>query len=227
MIKRFKSKNSSKLLRYRRIFNRFRDFTMVERDAYIANLSLAEQTLAKPRLKSGCIIECGTWRGGMAAGLMMLGGKNRSYYFFDSFRGLPPPGAEDGEEAKHWQENKRGARYFNNCTATLERFMSVIALAGVPQDRVHVHEGWFEHTFPAVTVPPISVLRLDADWYKSTMACLEKFWDTLLPGAAVLLDDYYDWEGCRKAVHSFLARKNTREAIRQTSLGGVSYILKS
>jgi O-methyltransferase len=212
--------------KYERIFRRFSTFSMVGHDAYVANLLLAEQALARTGLHGGCIIECGTWRGGMAAGLMVVGGKKRCYYFFDSFKGLPAAGEEDGDEARRWQMNKLGPRYFDNCSATLEEFRKVISLAWNPQDNVHIHEGWFDLTFPNVTTPPISVLRLDVDWYRSTMMCLDKFWDSLLPGAVILIDDYYDWEGCRKAVHAFLARKHAREAICQSSLGGVSYILK-
>jgi hypothetical protein len=200
---------------------------MVGCDAYVANLWLVDHTLAGTGLGSGCIIECGTWRGGMAAGLMSVGGEGREYFFFDSFRGLPSPGVEDGDEARRWRANKRGPRYFNNCTASLKEFEAVIAKTRIPKDHIHVHEGWFEETFPDALVPPISVLRLDVDWFKSTMICFEKFWDLLLPGAIVLLDDYYDWEGCRKAVHSFLSRTNACEGIRESSFGEVAYIVKS
>src|SRR5580700_6867397 len=103
---------------YHRIFRQFEDFTMVHRDAYIANLHLVCEAFLRTKTASGCVIECGTWRGGMAAGLMLIGGKGRDYYFFDSFQGLPSPGAEDGEGALRWQKNTKGPRYFNNCTAS-------------------------------------------------------------------------------------------------------------
>ncbi len=53
-----------------------------------------------------------------------------------------------------------------------------------------------------------------------------KFWDRLLPGAVVLIDDYDAWEGCRKAVHAFLAARDAPEAIRQSRFGKVAYIVK-
>jgi O-methyltransferase len=214
-------------LRYERIFRRFQSFTMIARDAYIANLLLAEQALSRCAPAEGCIIECGTWRGGMAAGLMVVGGENRTYHFFDSFRGLPLAGEEDGKEARDWQADTHGPRYFNNCSATLDDFKNVIRLARIPQDRVSIHEGWFDVTFPKFVVPPISVLRLDVDWYRATLMCLEHFWTSLLPGAVILIDDYYDWQGCRKAVHAFLAQKHAPEPIRQYPLGGIAYIIKS
>lgn len=213
-------------LDYRSVFRKFRDFTMVEEAAYIANLRLVDEALANPLLDSGCIIECGTWKGGMAAGLVTLCGPTRTFHFFDSFRGLPPPTVEDGEAARLWCQNTTGPRYFNNCLATQQEFMTAIALTQAPTARIHVHGGFFHDTFPTVFVPPIAVLRLDVDWYEPTISCLNKFWSALLPGAIVLLDDYYDWEGCRKAVHCFLSNNSAPEAIFQSCPGSVAYITK-
>ena len=79
---------------------------------------------------------------------------------------------------------------------------------------------------PHVETGPVAVLRLDGDWYKSTMQCLDTFWDRVMPGGLVLIDDYYAWEGCTKAVHAFLAKRKAREAIRQSRLGKVAYIVR-
>lgn len=211
-----------RLLLYARIYSRFREFTKVPRNQYLANLRLADQALARPALAAGCIVECGTWRGGMAAGLAVLGGPGRQYHFFDSFAGLPPVTTRDGEAARRWQ-----AASVDNCAAAREEFERVIAGAAIPPARLHIHAGFFADTFPGVAVPPIAILRLDADWYESTLLCLEKFWDSLLPGALLLLDDYYAWEGCRKAVHAFLARREAAEPIRQSRFGRVAHILKA
>jgi len=216
-----------RFLRYYRLYRKFRPFTMVARDAFVANLYLADRALADPALAAGCVIECGTWRGGMAAALVALCGPRRDYFFFDSFAGLPPATAADGETARRWQADAGGSRYFDNCAATKAEFTAVVARAGAPAARLHVSEGFFADSFPPVTVPPIAILRLDADWYESTMLCLDKFWDSLLPGALVLVDDYYAWEGCRKAVHAFLARRSANEAIHQSRFGKVGYLRKS
>ena len=215
---------AAKLLKYYRTYNKFRPFTMICRETYIANLYLVERALANDALDSGCIIECGTWRGGMSAGLVTIGGPKRDYYFFDSFEGLPPVSARDGDDARRWQAN---ATNFCNCAATRDEFIGVVSRARPPADRLHVHEGFFRTTFPDVIVPPIAILRLDADWYDSTILCLEKFWNGLLPGALVLIDDYYAFEGCRRAVHRFLADRDVPEAIRRSRFGKVAYIVNS
>jgi O-methyltransferase len=217
---------AARFARYWAIHRRFAGATMIGRQAYIANLYLADQCLVQPGMDGGCVIECGTWRGGMAAGLATLGGPDRDYHFFDSFAGLPPATAEDGAYAREAQASRDGRLYFDNNTAALAEFMATLAAVRLPPQRLHVHQGFFADTFPAVAVPPVAVLRLDADWYDSTLLCLEKFWDRLLPGALVLIDDYYAWEGCTKAVHVFLARRMASEPIRQSRFGKVAYVVK-
>ena len=199
---------------------------MIGRDTYLANLYLADKCLAQPAMSGACVIECGTWRGGMAAGLATIGGPARDYHFFDSFAGLPPPTHEDGAYAQRAQQSRDGSLYFDNNTASRAEFMATLAPLDLPRERLHVHEGLFAATFPGAEVGPVAVLRLDADWYSSTLQCLEKFWDRLLPGGLVLIDDYYAWEGCTKAVHAFLAGRGASEPIRESRIGKLAYIVK-
>jgi O-methyltransferase len=210
--------------RYLAAWRRFRDATMVPCQSYIANLYLADRCLA--RVGTGAVVECGTWRGGMAGGLAAVGGAARDYHFFDSFAGLPPAGPEDGAYARRAQETRSAALYFDNNTASLDEFMAVIARACLPRERLHVHQGLFADTLPRAAVGAVAVLRLDGDWYASTLQCLEQFWDAVLPGGLILIDDYYAWEGCTKAVHAFLAKRGAREPVRQSRFGKVAYIMK-
>lgn len=215
-----------RFLRYAAAYWRFRSRTLVGRDAYLANLYLVDKHLAEPALADGCVVECGTWRGGMAAGLALIGGFDRDYFFFDSFEGLPPATAEDGADAASWQAHRDGTPYHDNCIASIDEFMATMGRVALPSARLHVHKGLFEATLPRANVPPVAVLRLDADWYESTMLCLEYFWDRMLPRALVLIDDYYAWEGCRKAMHAFLARRGAKEAIRQSRFGRFAYLVR-
>ena len=63
---------------------KYRRFTMIAPRIFAENLLLAEKALAE--LPEGAVIECGTWKGGMAAALVEVGGENRRYYFFDCSR---------------------------------------------------------------------------------------------------------------------------------------------
>ena len=212
--------------RYADLFDQYSEFTMLERAEFMDNLGLVDQALRDLGLAKGSIIECGTWRGGMAAAMIHIGGVDRTYHFFDSFQGLPPAKEIDGQEALKWQRNPDGPRYFNNCTASREEFDRTLDLTPALPDRVHVHEGWFRDTLARAQIGPIAVLRLDGDWYDSTMVCLNTFWALLLPGALVVIDDYACWMGCRRAVHAFLAKHTASECLRVTCPGKVTYLLK-
>ena len=162
----------------------------------------------------------------MSAALIELGGPNRDYYFFDSFEGLPPAKEIDGSAALAWQADTTAPGFYDNCSASIDEFMATIALSDIAPDRVHPIKGFFDSTFPTFTPPPISILRLDADWYDSTILCLRKFWDHILPNGLILIDDYYKWDGCSRAVHDFLSERKAPERIRQRT-EGLAYILKA
>jgi hypothetical protein len=65
--------------------------------------------------------------------------------------------------------------------------------------------GRYEDTLASVPSFPIAFLHLDCDWYESVKLCLDKFYDSVVPGGVVVFDDYGFWSGCRKAVDEFLA----------------------
>jgi hypothetical protein len=163
----------------------------------------------------------------MSAGMIGIAGTNRKYDFFDSFEGLPPAGEHDGQKAKDYQRDTASPTYYDNCTASLAEFEKTIARTGIPSTNIGIHQGFFEETLPTFNCPSIAVLRLDADWYESTMICLEKFWDYILPGGLLLIDDYHVWEGCTRAVHAFLAKRDATESVKQGPIGRVAFVVKN
>jgi len=213
------------LIRGLSLFCKYRGRTMVPGRIYAENLALLAMTLRNPDLNRGAVVECGTWRGGMSAGMVEMAGLHRKYHFFDSFEGLPPAGERDGEQAKEYMSAPIHYDY-GDCRASLEDFKQTIAMTGCPEENIGIHKGFFEDTLPHFSSPPIAILRLDADWYVSTMICLEKFWDHVLPGGLILIDDYNVWEGCSKAVHAFFAKREVTEHLRQGPIGRVAFIIK-
>jgi len=188
---------------------------------FCANLSLAETVLDIP----GCIVECGVWRGGMSAGLCLLLGSERDYFLFDSFEGLPPAQPIDGQDALQYQQNAASPGYRDNCTAPPEFARRAMELAGA--QRFHLVPGWFNQTLPGFEPEqPIALLRLDGDWYESTMVCLRSLFDRVAPNGIIIVDDYYDWDGCSRALHDFLSERKATERIRSFN-GSVCYLTKS
>lgn len=171
----------------------------------------------------GDFVECGVWMGGsagvMAASLLRFDqGANRKLHLFDSFEGLPEPSDKDGiKAAKYWEDS-----------ATSENLTAQRCVAGsdavhyllhdrmrIPKSRVVLHQGWFQSTLANLGTEPraIAMLRLDGDWYESTKICLDQLYDRVSPGGVILLDDYFCWEGCRKATDEFLAARKIKERI--------------
>jgi hypothetical protein len=193
---------------------------------FIENLALIGSVVDMRALHSAAVVECGTWQGGMSAALIDFCGPGRQYCFFDSFEGLPPAKEIDGEQAQAWQADTAGPDYYDNCRSSIATFYDTIGRTSVDRKMVQVVEGFFEETLSGFASPPVAVLRLDGDWYDSTIVCLRKFWDHVVPGGIILIDDYYNWEGCTRAVHDFLAERQATECISQGPIGRVAYIKK-
>lgn len=205
--------------RYYRIHRDFQDFTMIPADTYATNLELVSRSCGV----EGAVVECGTWRGGMIAGIARILGPGRHYALFDSFEGLPPVTAADGKAAAAWQSATAAPGYHDNCRAEQHFAVAAMSLAGAID--VSIKKGWFRDTLPASTFPTgISVLRLDADWYESTLQVLDSLFHQVVPGGLILVDDYYTWDGCSRAVHDFLSSRKRPEKI--THLRGICYIVK-
>ena len=183
---------------------RFRTNTLIGLQDYCANLRLASLFRHLP----GAIVECGTWKGGMIAGLVSVFGTGHSYYLFDSFEGLPPAKEIDGERALRWQADND----LVNCRASIEYARSAMKRAGI--DNAQIVKGWFENTLPGRRIGGgILLLRIDGDWYDSTMCILENLFPQVIPGGCVIIDDYQCWDGCAMAVHDFLSRNKRSERI--------------
>ena len=161
----------------------------------------------------GCLVECGVWRGGSSAimGLALRHAREeRNLHLFDSFEGLPEPGERDGAAAVTYSDGRsQGAlASIHKCEAGLAEVQGLLLeKLRLPKKCVQFHVGWFQNTVPAdaLSLGQIAVLRLDGDWYESTRVCLEHLYPLLSPGGVLILDDYFCWEGCRKATDEYRA----------------------
>jgi len=149
---------------------------------------------------------------------------SRQYFLFDSFEGLPPAKDIDGSDAIKWQNDTKSPLYFDNCAADITWAQDAMRISKA--DEVTIHKGWFSDTLKFI--PPtteIAILRLDGDWYDSTMDCLNQLFPLVRKNGVVIIDDYFTWSGCRKAVHDYLSKNNIDASIRQYN-NSVAYIKK-
>lgn len=158
---------------------------------------------------AGDVIECGVCNGGTAAVMARSATHSRidrTLWLFDSFQGMPETTKADGPEAEE---------YVGQVLGSAKRVRELLRKAGANLERVKIVEGWFEDTFPTVSISQIALLNIDADWYESVKLCLETFYDRVVPGGFVSIDDYGHWPGCRKAVDEFFAERQLEYTLQE------------
>ncbi len=164
----------------------------------------------------GDIVECGVWRGGSmiatAKTLQEVGGANRHLWLYDTFEGMTAPSEHDvsnkGTKASDkFEKRKRNDDSSDWCFASLEEVQANLNATGYPKDKLRYVKGKVEDTLPAQAPDKIALLRLDTDWYESTLHELETLFDRIVPGGILIIDDYGDWSGAKKAVDEFLAKR--------------------
>lgn len=182
----------------------------------------AVETINRENIK-GDLVECGVWNGGCAA-LMGLSDKTgRKLHLFDSFAGMPRPSPHDTNVLPYYPGPTSGelsaiGMCVGKSRVQVESFMRNLGLYNL-----HFHEGWFQDTVPTAKIDKIAILRLDGDWYESTRTCLEGLFSKLSPGGYLIIDDYGDFQGCRKATDEFFSEQNLFPAWQQSDACCVYY----
>src|SRR5260370_20667140 len=134
---------------------------------------------------------------------------------------MPPAKEIDGEAALAWEKDTSSPDYHNNCRASEDEAKQAMSLSAARN--YTVVKGWFSETLSSAKAGPIALLRLDADWYDSTKQILSKLAHCVVPGGFIIVDDYYVFQGCARAVNEFAVTRNWM--IRQYRIGGVCYII--
>jgi O-methyltransferase len=165
----------------------------------------------------GAFAECGVWRGGsvlaMILALQEQGVDDRDIYLYDTFEGMTEPSDRDVSRfhrpaVELWEESdgKPWPGFFDPDAFNEEIVRENVSRAGYPDDRLHFVRGPVESTLPAQAPDRLALLRLDTDWYESTLHELEHLYPLVSIGGVLIVDDYGHWEGCRRAVNEYFSR---------------------
>jgi O-methyltransferase len=161
----------------------------------------------------GAIVECGVWRGGsmmaVAQTLRDLGAGDRELYLCDTFTGMTEPTDLDVDvEGRLAAELLRGDGDRSAtgvwAVSALDEVQRNMRSTGYHAGRLHYVVGPVEDTLPGQAPEQIALLRLDTDWYESTRHELEHLIPRLAPHGVLIVDDYGDWQGARRAVDEWL-----------------------
>ena len=213
-----------------KIINDAREFTITS----VRRLESLVRTVKyiKDNAVPGAIVECGVWKGGSiitAANMCYaLGEMTREFYLFDTFAGMTEPSVHD-EQYVHDEYNKKKTDdgFSTWCRVSQQDVRSNIQKAcKLPIEKFHFVEGPVEKTLDAPENIPdqIAVLRLDTDWYESTMKEMEVLFPRVVKNGVVIIDDYGHLQGARKAVDEYLKRMGITPLIYSVDMSCRSFV---
>ena len=213
------------------VIDEVRMLTMVSSERLLANMDAVRY--AVQRGVPGAIVECGVWRGGsvlaMIRVLQELGVDDRDVYLYDTFEGMTEPGEVDTSRFSKpalqiWQETPEGSTpwrwAFDAEIFDLDFVKRVMKQSGYPEERIHFVQGPVQDTIPGTLPDAIAVLRLDTDWYDSTMHELQHLYPVMSPGAVLIIDDFGHWDGARRAVEEYFSTTAAPIMLARTDYSG-------
>ena len=110
-----------------------------------------------------------------------------------------------GTIESHFRGYPMGNRLYVDPNPTMEPFPYLGSGVIIDGERVRLVPGLFEDTVPQHVAAPVAFAHVDCDWYDPVRLCLATLDRHLSPGGLLIVDDYSDYEGCRRAVDGFLA----------------------
>lgn len=218
---------------FQHLYEQCKPFTMTGVERMYA-LFKAVSYVAQHKIP-GCFAECGVWRGGsamlIAKTLQHYGVTDRKIYLYDTFEGMSEPSDNDfdlkgGKAADLLKVQQKSEASSVWCYASIEDVGANMLSTGYPQEHVVLVKGMVENTIPSQSPDGgIALLRLDTDWYESTLHELLHLYPQLNREGVLIIDDYGHWQGCRKAVDEYFQdKKMLFNRIDYTGIVGVKTV---
>jgi hypothetical protein len=107
----------------------------------------------------------------------------------------------DGTKGYAYKSTKAKQGYENWCRSELSEVVQNLHKFHIPMKQVKMVKGDCNKTLQDQSNIPdkIALLRLDTDWYESTLTEILKLWPKLVVGGIMVLDDFNSWQGSKKA----------------------------
>jgi O-methyltransferase len=177
----------------------------------LATLALANERRGLP----GIVIEAGCALGGSAILLTATKSIDRPLRIYDVFGMIPPPSDHDGPDvhARYEKIRSGGSKgigddtYYGYRDNLLDVVLGNFTAMGYPVDEYNVQaiKGLLQDTL--IVDEPVALAHIDVDWYEPVRVCLERIEPMLSGGGSLVLDDYFDWSGCKKATDEYFATR--------------------
>ncbi|MEK7063262.1 MAG: TylF/MycF/NovP-related O-methyltransferase [Patescibacteria group bacterium] len=182
----------------------------------------------RARKVQGAFVELGAGRGGCGAFVAKVSkdmNDTRPLWLLDSFEGLSEPTPADLQGMTKVREKVQKG-YLRVAEQSVTEIVGKVAHSEL--SRVHIVKGWFSDTVPAnrAAIGAIAILRLDADLYEPTIFGLRELYDSVVEGGYVVIDDYKNWIGARRALFEFFHERGIAPYVQEYPAGGAAYFVK-
>jgi len=131
----------------------------------------------------GDFVECGVNTGIMSLAIcnfIDFNSTGKKFFLFDTFEGIPPEQMSETERSARTEENEQ---FYEDCYETARRNFSTF-------DGAVLVRGKVPETLNSVSIDRVCYMSIDMNIAYPEIAAIEFFWDKLVPGAIVVLDDY-------------------------------------
>jgi len=158
----------------------------------------------------GIIIETGCALGGSSIIIAKAKAKRKKLHIYDVFEMIPPPSDNDGKDVKNRYNIIKSGKskgiggniYYGYKENLLSEVKKNFFECGIEIDEnIKFIKGLYQETLNISE--PVSFAHIDCDWYESVKLCLCRIMPNLINGGKVIVDDYNDWSGCKKAVDEY------------------------
>lgn len=166
----------------------------------------------KAKSLDGDFVECGVNRGGLSRAVMhyidFIELKHKKFFLLDTFCGIPEKYIAHASEAN--------LRDYEECyDSVIETFKDFA--------NVNIIRGMVPETLTKVTSNKVCYLSIDMNSAEPEIETIEYFWEKLVSGAVVVLDDYgFDKKSYyrqKEAFNNFSLRKNVPILLLPTGQG--------
>jgi O-methyltransferase len=159
---------------------------------FLEHLAMATQILRVPRSVEGCVVECGSFKGGSATNLSLICDLcDRKLEIFDSFAGLPEPSEGDKD---HYLVNLQEIHSYEKggFSGALHEVQGNIAKYG-KISACNFNVGYFENTLPHFSSKCILIF-IDVDLVGSLETCFLYLWPLLQDGGYLFTHEAHHME---------------------------------
>lgn len=143
----------------------------------------------------GDFVECGVNRGGLSRTVMeyvdFASLADKKFYLLDTYNGLSEKYVSEEEKENHGIESWGYTECYDAVKATFETFKNAVIIKGTVPD-----------TLSEVKAEKVCYLSIDMNCAEPEIAAAEFFWNKLVSGAAIVLDDY-GWAAHIVQKHAF------------------------